>query len=648
MTFMNQAQKPDTARKPKPLLDRFRPSDPVWFWTILGLLVFSAAAYVYQIASGQISDFYGSIAMSMSKNLSNFWFGASDPGGTITLDKIPGSYWLPALFVKLFGFSVLSVTLPNALASMALVLVVAVTGRRLGGRTAGLIAGAIAATTPIVAAVGRSNQPESFFLLCLAVASYFGVRAVQESSFKNLFWAGVWIAIAFHAYMLVAWALWPALGVAYLFTRGGFKIELAKKAGHLLTAGFSSLALSFFWIATVWLTPVANRPYIGGSNSNSAFEMVFGYNGLGRFASLTSGTQLESSVRSFTPPFSGDAGLLRLLNSQLLAQIGWLVPATVVAIVVLIAIKKFDATALFGSLFFLVYAAMFSVVSGMHQFYTAALAIPMALVVALAMAKAAKAKAVWGQISIIAVAAVTSLYIAVNYLDYFAWTAAVQFVLAVVAVVLLILGAGARTRWVLPLALAGSLTLSPAVWALDAYNHSNSINPVAGAVDSGFGGMPNGGGFKPMGQQVTGGIPNAGSGVAGMPGKSSAIDGQLLNYLQEQRNGAKYLLAVFGTMTAAPLINQTGENILPIGGFDGSDPAPSFANFKRLVYSGDLRFVLLSGTGAKAGPGSNSATSVGQANTSQIQSWVKTKCAIDDWAGSADNSLYRCSASSLK
>ena len=637
------------------LAARLKSVDKVWALTILSLIALSASAFVYQLASGQISDFYGSIAMSMSKNLNNFWFGASDPGGTITLDKIPGSYWIPAIFVKLFGFSVLSVTLPNALASMGLVLVVAATGRRLGGRTAGLISGAIAATTPILAAVARSNQPESFFLLALAIASYFGVRAVQDSSFKHLMWSGVWIAIAFHMYMLVAWALWPALGVAYLFTRGGFRVGALKKVGHILAAGLTSLALSFVWIFSVMFTPASNRPYIGGSNTNSALEMVFGYNGLGRFSTLTSGTELSSAVRSFTPPFSGEPGLFRLLNGQLLPQIGWLVPSTLAAILVLIILKKFNATAIFVSLFFLVYAAMFSVVSGMHQFYTAALAIPMALFISLAMATAGKAKAVWGQILIVAMAAVISLYIAVNYLDYFVWSVGVQFALAIVAVILLVLGVRGRLKWVLPLALTGALTASPAIWALDTFNHPSSINPVAGAANSGFGGMGMGGGFPaggfPAGGFPTNGLPGGGSfggpAANGGPGLGSGLDSGALAYLQENRAGAKYLLAVFGTMTAAPMINATGENILPIGGFDGSDPAPSFAQFKALVAAGDIRFVMTGGGNMNRGLGSGSATSVGQSNTSQIQSWVLANCAIADYSGNSNSTLYRCSPTSV-
>ena len=85
----------------------------------------------------------------MSQSPANFFFGAFDPAGTVSLDKIPGSFWVPALFVAAFGYSTWTVVLPNALAALATVVVVASTGRRLVSPTAGLIAGAVAATTPI-------------------------------------------------------------------------------------------------------------------------------------------------------------------------------------------------------------------------------------------------------------------------------------------------------------------------------------------------------------------------------------------------------------------------------------------------------------------------------------------------------------------
>jgi 4-amino-4-deoxy-L-arabinose transferase-like glycosyltransferase len=626
-----------------------RKFDLPWIIWLAGLSLYSGFSYLYNLASGQRSEFYAAIATSMSKSLSNFWWGAADPAGTITLDKIPGSYWFPAIFVKLFGFSTWSVNAPNAIASVVLVIVVAYAAREIGGRGAGLIAGAIAASTPILSAVARSNQPQSFLLLWLSVATLFGVKALKRNSFWHLFGAGAFIALAFHSYMLVAWAMWPALGIAYLFT----KQKWVTKIWHLLVAGLSSLLLSLVWIISVTLTPASARPYIGGSNTNSAWEMVFGYNGLGRFSDLTSGTSVATTVRGFTPPFSGEPSLFRLLNSQLLPQIGWLVPATLVGIIVIFALKNFKPTAIFASLFFLVYAAMFSVVAGMHQFYTSALAIPMALVLAIAYSTARESNRTWGKIPVIATAVISAAYVGIQYSSYMLWAPVVQFLIGIVAVLMILLQVKGKAKVLLPLAIAGSLVFSPAVWAADTVSYPSSINPLAGPTNSmgGFGAGNGGFGAGKGGLPQGGTAPSAGGGFSGgFPGGASANDNKaLISYLQKNRNGAKFLMATFTTMSAASYINATGDNVLPIGGFDGSDPSPTLKQIKTWVADGDLQFVL---EGGQAGPrgqagASASTTSVGQSNLAQIQSWVTTNCALDTTVVSAE-SLYKCSPASLK
>ena len=615
--------------------------DLVWLTSLLALALYSGFSYLFQLAQGQKSEFYAAIATSMSKSLSNFWFGAADPAGTITLDKIPGSYWFPAIFVKLFGVSTWSVNAPNAIASVILVIVVAYTAREIGGRGAGLIAGAVAAATPILSAVARSNQPESFLLLWLSVASWFGVKALKNNSFKHLLWAGVFIAVAFHSYMLVAWALWPALGLAYLATNQRW----VTKIWHLLAAGLTSLALSFVWIVSVMLTPAANRPYIGGSNTNSALEMVFGYNGLGRFSDLTSGTSVASTVRGFTPPFSGSPSFLRLLNSQLLPQIGWLIPATIVAVIVIFALKNFSPTAWFVSLYFAVFATMFSVVAGMHQFYTAALAVPMALVLATAYATARRSNKTWVKIPVIATAVISAAYVGIQYSSYMLWAPVIQFAIGIVAVIVILVGVRGKAKILLPALIAAALVFSPAVWAADTRSYPSSINPLAGPTNSM--GTFGGGGLGAASPQL--GAVGAGPGF-GMAGAGQVSHRALVAYLQAHRNGAKFLLATFTTMAAASYIIETGDNILPIGGFDGSDPSPTLAQFKNYVAHGQLRFVLSSGSAGgralgQSGAGSNSTAS-GRDNSSQIESWVTANCTPDTSSVGA-GSLYLCTPSSL-
>jgi 4-amino-4-deoxy-L-arabinose transferase-like glycosyltransferase len=635
-----------------------------WVWTggLIALTLLAAVLTVWGIGSGSRSEYYASIALSMSKSWSNFFFGSFDPAGTVTLDKIPGSYWVPALFVKLFGFSTWSIILPNALAAVGAALLTAFAGKRLAGPTAGLLAGAAVATTPILVAVSRSNQPETFFVLGLALTAWAAVKALTKSSLGWLIVAGLFIALSFQTYMLEAWAVWPALAAAYLCTRQPW----VRKIWHTLAAGGISLAASLFWIVVVSLVPASSRPYIGSTLHNSAWEMVFGYNGLGRFGDTTSDS---TAYRSFTPPFSGDPGAFRLFNEQLAGQIAWLLPAAALGIVILAVLRYRLAVTVFLAAWFATFAVMFSVVAGMHQFYTAALSVPVALSVGVAFAVARRRGVRWAQIALIGTAALTALGISFVYGGYSLGFAVAQVVAAVVAVALIVWGRGHIVRGATSLVAGIAMLLTPLAWSVVTISHPSSINPVAGGVaDMGFGGggvgggrqgfggqgVPGGGAGAPGGQGAPGGAqggtpPQAGSGQGGFTGGQGGQGGaggaggdtassSLLSYLEQNRGTAKYLVAVFGAQSAASIITATdGASVLPIGGFNGTDPAPAFEAFTAMVANGELKYVVVSGQGGFGG-GLGGGSQSGDA--AQIRSWVEQNCTAVTDAGTSG--LYEC------
>jgi 4-amino-4-deoxy-L-arabinose transferase-like glycosyltransferase len=633
-------------------------------WRIAVLLLAACSGFVtlWNLAAGERSEYYASIAMSMSKNFSNFFFGAIDPAGTISLDKIPGSFWLSAIFVKLFGFSTWAVNTPNALATIGVVLVIAFSIKNLYGPRAGLIAGFLVAGVPVAIAVARSNQPESMFVLMLSLALWQGLKAFKLSSRKHLIFAGAWIAAAFQMYMIVAWAVWPALILAWFFTEQ----KLGKKIVDLAIAGFTSLGLSLLWIVVVWLTPAANRPYVGGTYKNSPWEMVFGYNALGRFSS-DAGSSSSASYRSFTPPFGGSAGIGRLFNYQLSGQVSWLIPATVVAIVALLVMREKRAITIFLAGWFLTLAVMFSAVAGLHQFYVTAMVIPMVALVAMAIEIALRVESKIWIATIVGVTALWAISVGFMYSNYLTAVPYLQLAIAVMTLAGLFLSFAFLSKPVakglLTAGILGSLTLTPAAWAVDVANHPSSINPAAGPTElqMSMGGGPQGGGIQggPQGLGMPGGPGMGGFNPGQMPGSgqrpqfggqrpqfggqrpqfggqqgSGAMGGRggfgqqatntaLISYLKANRGNAKYLVAVFGAQTAAPIINATGENVLPIGGFDGSDPAPTLEAFKKMVASGEVKYVLSGGNGAMGGfgGGMNSGASTNSVSA-QIQSWV--------------------------
>ena len=75
---------------------------------------------------------------------------------------------------------------------------------------------------------------------------------------------------------------------------------------------------------------------------------------------------------------------------------------------------------------------------------------------------------------------------------------------------------------------------------------------------------------------------------------------------------------------------------MAMGGFTGSDPAPTLAQLQGYIASGKLRFVLASGgIGGGFGGGFGGGT-----GTSDRTSWVTSTCKAVSYGGSA--SLYDC------
>lgn len=602
-----------------------------WRLGVVALTLFTSLTTLWQLQRGQRSEYYAAIATSMSRNLGNFFFGSLDPAGTVTLDKIPGSYWIPAIFVRILGVHTWSFNAPNALATVSATLMIAYTFKKLVGATGGIIAGFIYGSTPIVIAVGRSNQPQSFFLLALALVLWRAVVAFETQRRRDLVVTGAMIALAFHTYMLEAWAIWPALILAWFFTDK----KVREKVTDLALAGSLSLALSLTWILIVFLVPRSHRPYIGGTYRNNPFEMVFGYNGLGRFSATSTSLSSESDnpiFRSFTPPFGGQAGWGRLFNYQVAGQIAWLLPAAIIAIAVAFASGRHRQLVIFLSGWFVTFFIVLSQVAGIHQFYVSALALPIAGLIAIAYTDIHARGRDWMFALILIVTGIWSIYLSARYSGYMDNVSLVQAAIAAIAVSVLYMEFSRIKQLLLPIVLVVALTLTPSAWALDAHNHESSINPIAGP-ESAIGGMLGARAGGPGHDRLPppGGVHGNGRGPTGNPGGFGSPEDHsaLIKYLQQNREGAKFLLIVFGGMTAAPFITQTRDNVMPVGGFDGQDPTPTLEKFKELVNKGDVKYVMLGGE-------RNRSSDMSLA----IASWVMSSCTRDSAAPTSN--LYRC------
>ncbi len=74
-----------------------------------------------------------------------------------------------------------------------------------------------------------------------------------------------------------------------------------------------------------------------------------------------------------------------------------------------------------------------------------------------------------------------------------------------------------------------------------------------------------------------------------------------MHYLERHQGSSEYLVAVNGSQTAAPFILESGKAVIAMGGFGGTDPAPTLSQFEQLVATGKVHYVYVSSGGAAGG-----------------------------------------------
>ena len=258
------------------------PSDqPGWARPLL-LLAAALAALSYSWGSGtaRLETYYGGAVRSMSQSWHNFFFGAFDPWGTVSVDKLPGAFWVQALSVRVFGFHIWAMVLPQAIEGTLTVLVLYRAVRRIGGAGAGLVAAVALAATPVTILLNRGNISDSLLILLLVLAADCTTAAFLTGRLQSLVLAGVCVGLAFQAKMLQAWIVLPALYLAYILAAPAASLE--RRVGQVALSVLAVVAVSLSWMCVVTLIPAHDRPYVDGSCNNSVFSQVFLYNGADR------------------------------------------------------------------------------------------------------------------------------------------------------------------------------------------------------------------------------------------------------------------------------------------------------------------------------------------------------------------------------
>ena len=155
---------------------------PAWERPVLlALTAIAGLGYAWN-ATGNLEIYYAAAVRSMSMSWHNFIYGAFDPAGTVTLDKLPGAFWIQALAVRAFGFHTWVMVAPQAVEGVLTVLVLYRAVQRLAGPAAGLIAAAVVAVSPATVALNRGNISDSLMILLLVLAADAVSAAIARGS----------------------------------------------------------------------------------------------------------------------------------------------------------------------------------------------------------------------------------------------------------------------------------------------------------------------------------------------------------------------------------------------------------------------------------------------------------------------------------
>ncbi|MHC6594442.1 ArnT family glycosyltransferase [Arthrobacter sp. C152] len=646
-----------------------------------GLLLATTVLYLWNLAAtGYGNSFYAAAIQAGTKDWTAFLFGSLDAGNAITVDKPPAALWIPALSGRIFGFSSLSMLVPEALMGVAAVGFLYLAVKKVSGPAAGLLAGGALALTPVAALMFKFNNPDALLTLCLVLAAYFTTRAIERAGWKWLVAAGAVIGLAFLTKMLQGFLVVPALGLAYLWAA---PTTLWRRLVHLLGALGGIVVVAGSYVALFQLTPASARPYMAGSTTNSFLELTFGYNGLARITG--SGEGMPGGGGAGAPGgagggfgggnagFGGAAGLLRMFGTSFGGEVSWLLPAALILLAAGLWFTRREVRTSLGRAslilwggWLLVTAGVFSFMSGIvHPYYSVALAPAIAALVGIGAVELWRGRASWpARIVLAIVVAATAAWSAVllgrdpSWLPWLGTTVIVLGVLAAGAILLRVDGIGTGTGTAVGTAgrfrragaaavvavslLAGGLGTAAWTLATAATAHSGSIptSGPAGSAAPARGGIGDRAGFgaadRPardagidagteagtadpgaFGPGLDAGVPGAqGNGSGGPGGPGEGTADAALTALLSGTT-TKWSAIVSGASQAASLELASNTSVIALGGWNGGDPYPTLAQFQDMVSRGEISYFIEGGAGGMGGGMG------GRGGNSEVAAWVQ-------------------------
>ena len=660
--------------------ERFRaPARSLADWVALALLL-GASCFIFfwnLTSSGYANEFYSAAAQAGSESWSAFLWGASDAGGAITVDKPPASIWLMALSIRLLGLSSFAILLPQAVMGVACTWLVYGITRRYWGNWAGIAAGAVFATTPVAALMFRFNNPDALLVLLMLGASACVLRALELGCGRGdgrrrtgrFALAGALIGLGFLTKQLQVLLVLPGFAVAMLLLSPS---RVGRRVADAAAALASMVVAAGWWVALTVVVPSGSRPYIGGSQTDSFLELTFGYNGLGRLTGDEAGSVLPGGAAGCAAQGGmwGETGIGRLLGSDFAGQVTWLaviaaagialgiaaarllakrereplagVPGTGLATGVaapdtaVLPRMRLAAIAIF-SCWLVVTWLVFSFMAGIfHAYYTVALSPAIAVltgVFAASMRELADRGWAWAVASVAVAASGMWAFAIILPSGALTWLAVAVLAVSLAASILLALmalgfcggllrGGGRLTAGTaVAVALAAvALAAGPVTWTAYTVSTGHTGSIVSAGPSGGNGGAPGGmGGGQGGDGGDADGAPSMGEAPGGMGGGllgGGSSNTEVAELLRQNASAYRWAAATTGSQNAAGYQLASELPVMAIGGFNGSDPAPTLEQFKAYVDQGLVRYYI-------AGGGMGGAQMGGSSAASEIEQWVE-------------------------
>ena len=351
----------------------------------------------------------------------------------------------------------------------------------------------------------------------------------------------------------------------------------------------------------------------------------------------------------------GSTGFWRMFEPEQGGQISWLIPTglilAVVALVLIGRARRTDprrAYLVVWGLWLLITMAVFSYMAGIfHSYYTAALAPAVAALVAGGAAVCWRARerfwvrcwlaaAIWA-------AAIWGFVLLNRSPDFLPWLRWTMLIVGIASGFMFLLADRSVGRR--PIASAAIITAliaglaGPLAYTIDTVGSTKQGSIISagprsqgGMFGPGRGGprgagngigrggmleMPGMGGPGGMGggMGMGGGYGDAGGGAGGLL-MGSTPSAAVVAKLRENADQFVWVGAATGSNSASGFQLESGYSVMPIGGFNGTDPSPTLEQFKQYVAEGKIHYFIGGAAGFGGGPGGGSGTG------SQIREWV--------------------------